>query len=172
MSKAGQQTEAVDNGHRMGATTKGAAAGTGVGGAIGILAAYVLIKTGVEDDPATAATIGSAVAVLIAAVGTLIGGKFTPTDAKPVQINIPEVAGRGVLGFPGMPDGTGEHRALAQPADTDPPRANAPEEDLDLIDEGTALAVENSERFGDPIVELEVELAQLDRNPAGGSTAA
>ena len=64
----------------IGSTTKGAATGGALAGAVGTLAGYALIKTGFETDPVVAATLAGAVVTMLSAVGALIGGKLSPTD--------------------------------------------------------------------------------------------
>lgn len=67
-------------GHAIGSTTKGAAVGTGLAGAIATLVGYALVKTGFETDPETVVVLAGALVTLLTAAGALIGGKLSPSD--------------------------------------------------------------------------------------------
>ncbi|MDO5619254.1 hypothetical protein [Kocuria sp.] len=70
----------VQTGRQVGPVTKGAIAGGASTTPAGILIAWVLVKYGVESDPATAAVLGGAVTAVFMSIGTLLGGKFTPSQ--------------------------------------------------------------------------------------------
>lgn len=73
----------IDNtktGNAVGATTKGAATGGTLAGAVGVLIVYALVKTGVETDPAMAGVLAGALVTVLGGVGALVGGRFSPTD--------------------------------------------------------------------------------------------
>lgn len=128
-------TEGPD-GKNVGATTKAARKGAVEGGAIGTLLAYILVKTGLEADAATAAVVAGALATVIAAVLAHFEGKRTPTDQArterhvetrtvvapgPTSVPAVEIGPDGVPATAGsssvapsplvIPDGNGEHRA-------------------------------------------------------------
>lgn len=70
----------VTSGKTVGSTTKGAATGAGLSGAVATIAMYVLAKTGVETDPEVASVLAGALVTLLAGAGALLGGKLSPTD--------------------------------------------------------------------------------------------
>lgn len=62
--------------HRtIGSVTTGASAGTGVAGALAVVLVWLLSEVGV-DVPSE---VSAAIAVLIAGVGTLVGGYLVPS---------------------------------------------------------------------------------------------
>lgn len=76
------------DGHQVGPTTKAAstwsANGATIGGAVGFIITYILVKSGFEEDPATSVAVGGALSFILIWVGGklagLQGGKRTPTD--------------------------------------------------------------------------------------------
>ncbi len=96
----------ASQGHKVGTTTIGAAGGAGLAGAVAVVLVWLLSTVGV-DVPAE---VQNSLVVIIAAVGAIVGGKYTPTNQTPTVIEIPEVAGPGVASL-SIPDGDGEHRA-------------------------------------------------------------
>lgn len=102
-------------GKHIGSTTKGATGGTALAGAIGIVLVWVLSELGVNVP----AEVHGALIVIIAAVGTIIGGKLSPTDqvrtiwgSQPGDQVTPPLAlsGPALEEAYTIPDGTGAHR--------------------------------------------------------------
>lgn len=100
-------------GKKIGSTTVGATAGTGLAGAAAVVLVWILGEVGVVVPTEVAA----ALAVLIGGVGTLIGGKLTPSNQQ-TEVAVPVDLGATsqVTPAPGVviPDGTGEHRAVVE----------------------------------------------------------
>ena len=99
-------------GKKIGATTMGATAGTGLAGAAAVVLVWILAQAGV-DVPAE---VSAALAVLIGGVGTIIGGKLAPsnqvrTETQIVPVVEGTVAEKTTAAAATVPDGTGEHRA-------------------------------------------------------------
>lgn len=116
------------SGKKVGSTTVGATAGTGLAGAAAVVLVWVLGECGVDVPTEVAA----ALAVLIGGVGTLIGGKLTPSNqTTTVAVPVETGATSQVTPTPGevVPDGTGEHRA--EPAGSTV--ADDPDSDLKVI---------------------------------------
>ena len=113
-------------GKKIGTTTMGATAGTGLAGAAAVVLVWILTVCGVEVP----AEVAAALAVLIGGVGTLLGGKLAPTSQVRTETRIvPVVEGsvedKNAAAAATVPDGTGEHRATeagstAVVADPDP----------------------------------------------------
>lgn len=105
-------------GKKIGTTTVGATAGTGLAGAAAVVLVWILGEVGVDVPTEVAA----ALAVLIGGVGTLIGGKLTPSNQR-TQVAVPVdlSATSQVTPEPGtvIPDGTGVHRADNSPIVTE-----------------------------------------------------
>lgn len=97
-------------GKKIGSTTVGATAGTGLAGAAAVVLVWVLGEVGVSVP----AEVAGALAVLIGGVGTLIGGKLTPSNQH-TEVAVPVDLGATsqVTPEPGtvIPDGVGQHRA-------------------------------------------------------------
>ena len=100
-------------GKKIGTTTMGATAGTGLAGAAAVILVWILTQVGVEVP----AEVSAALAVLIGGVGTLIGGKLAPSNQVRTEVQvIPVVEGTSdekaaAAAATTVPDGTGEHRA-------------------------------------------------------------
>lgn len=100
-------------GKKIGTTTMGATAGTGLAGAAAVVLVWVLTVCGVEVPEEVAA----ALAVLIGGVGTLVGGKLAPSNQVRTEVQVvPVVEGTSdekaaAATATAVPDGTGEHRA-------------------------------------------------------------
>ena len=97
-------------GKKIGSTTVGATAGTGLAGAAAVVLVWILGECGVDVPIEVAA----ALAVLIGGIGTLVGGKLTPSNqATEVAVPVDLGATSQVTPAPGtvVPDGDGEHRA-------------------------------------------------------------
>lgn len=97
-------------GHKIGTTTVGATGGTALAGAVAIVLVWILAEVGL-DVPAE---VQGALVVIIAAAGTLVGGKLTPSNqvrtiwgSEPADVVTPTVGGSRAV----IPDGNGEHRA-------------------------------------------------------------
>lgn len=101
-------------GKHIGATTKGATGGTALAGAVGIVLVWVLSELGVDVPD----EVHGALIVIIAAVGTIIGGKLSPTDQVRTIWGSPPGL---VTPPPGavIPDGDGEHRATTPVSELD-----------------------------------------------------
>lgn len=100
------------SGKKIGTTTMGATAGTGLAGAAAVVLVWILTQVGV-DVPAE---VSAALAVLIGGVGTLIGGKLAPsnqvrTEREIVPVVEGSTADKTAAAATTVPDGTGEHRA-------------------------------------------------------------
>lgn len=88
MAAAEVTVTSAPDGKQTGATTKAAstwgANGATIGGALGFLITYALVKTGFESDPAQSVAVGAALSFILIWVGGKIaglqGGKRTPTD--------------------------------------------------------------------------------------------
>lgn len=81
-------------GNAIGATTKGASVGGGLAAALGTILMYVMVKTGLEDDPETAVILAGAIITVLSPIGALIGGKLSPTsegDALAAQSAVEQV---------------------------------------------------------------------------------
>lgn len=125
-------------GKKIGSTTVGATAGTGLAGAAAVVLVWVLGEVGVIVPTEVAA----ALAVLIGGVGTLIGGKLTPSNQK-TEVAVPVDLGATsqVTPAPGVviPDGDGVHRA----EDTEPaPAGSTAVDDTPIVTETTVKAEE------------------------------
>lgn len=102
-------------GKKIGTTTMGATAGTGLAGAAAVVLVWILTQVGVEVP----AEVSAALAVLLGGVGTLIGGKLAPSNQVRTEVQvIPVVEGNSdekaaAAATTTVPDGTGEHRADA-----------------------------------------------------------
>lgn len=99
-------------GKKIGTTTMGATAGTGLAGAAAVVLVWILTVCGVEVP----AEVAAALAVLIGGVGTLLGGKLAPTSQVRTETRIVPVAegtmeDKTAAAAATVPDGTGEHRA-------------------------------------------------------------
>lgn len=99
-------------GKKIGTTTMGATAGTGLAGAAAVVLVWILTQVGV-DVPAE---VSAALAVLLGGVGTLIGGKLAPSNQVRTEVQVvPVVEGtsddKAAAAAITVPDGTGEHRA-------------------------------------------------------------
>ena len=70
----------IGDGKALGSTSKSAVLGSTGGGAIGTVLAYLLIKSGFENDPTVAALIGGALATLVAPILAGISAKLTPSS--------------------------------------------------------------------------------------------
>lgn len=110
-------------GKKIGTTTMGATAGTGLAGAAAVVLVWILTVCGVEVP----AEVAAALAVLIGGVGTLLGGKLAPTSQVRTETRIVPVAegtmeDKTAAAAATVPDGTGEHRATdtGSTAVTDP----------------------------------------------------
>lgn len=113
-------------GKKIGTTTMGATAGTGLAGAAAVVLVWILTVCGVEVP----AEVAAALAALIGGVGTLLGGKLAPTSQARTETRIVPVAegtmeDKTAAAAATVPDGTGEHRATeagstAVVADPDP----------------------------------------------------
>lgn len=97
-------------GKKVGTTTVGATAGTGLAGAAAVVLVWILGEVGVNVP----AEVAGALAVLIGGVGTLIGGKLSPSNQR-TEVAVPVDLGATsqVTPEPGVviPDGDGAHRA-------------------------------------------------------------
>lgn len=125
-------------GKKIGSTTVGATAGTGLAGAAAVVLVWILGECGVVVPTEVAA----ALAVLIGGVGTLIGGKLTPSNQH-TEVAVPVDLGATsqVTPAPGVviPDGDGAHRA----EDTDPaPAGSTAVDDAPIVIETTVKAEE------------------------------
>ena len=104
------QAVSEPTGKKIGTTTMGATAGTGLAGAAAVVLVWVLGECGVDVPTEVAA----ALAVLIGGLGTLVGGKLTPSN-QTTKVAVPvELGGTSQVTPPPdtvVPDGTGEHRA-------------------------------------------------------------
>lgn len=99
-------------GKKIGTTTMGATAGTGLAGAAAVVLVWILTQVGV-DVPAE---VSAALAVLIGGIGTLVGGKLAPSNQVRTEVQVvPVVEGssdeKAAAAATTVPDGTGEHRA-------------------------------------------------------------
>ena len=100
-------------GKKIGTTTMGATAGTGLAGAAAVVLVWILTQVGVEVP----AEVSAALAVLIGGIGTLVGGKLAPSNQVRTEVQvIPVVEGTSdekaaAAAATTVPDGTGEHRA-------------------------------------------------------------
>ena len=101
-------------GKKIGTTTMGATAGTGLAGAAAVVLVWILTQVGVEVP----AEVSAALAVLIGGIGTLVGGKLAPSNQVRTEVQvIPVVEGTSdekaaaAAAAGEVPDGTGEHRA-------------------------------------------------------------
>ena len=99
-------------GKKIGTTTMGATAGTGLAGAAAVVLVWILTQVGV-DVPAE---VSAALAVLLGGVGTLVGGKLAPSNQVRTEVQVvPVVEGnsdeKAAAAATTVPDGTGEHRA-------------------------------------------------------------
>ena len=107
------QAVSEPTGKKIGTTTMGATAGTGLAGAAAVILVWILTQVGVEVP----AEVSAALAVLIGGVGTLIGGKLAPSNQVRTEVQvIPVVEGTSdekaaAAAATTVPDGTGEHRA-------------------------------------------------------------
>lgn len=108
------QAVSEPTGKKIGTTTMGATAGTGLAGAAAVVLVWVLTEVGV-DVPAE---VSAALAVLIGGVGTLVGGKLAPSNQVRTEVQVvPVVEGNSdekaaaAAAAATVPDGTGEHRA-------------------------------------------------------------
>lgn len=81
-------TERLGDGKAFGNTAQKATAGSALGGALATIVAYVLVKSGLEDDPATAAAIGAALALVLSTVATALWAKHAPSSAGVVVTNV------------------------------------------------------------------------------------
>lgn len=140
MAAAEVTVTSAPDGKQTGATTKAAstwgANGATIGGALGFLITYALVKTGFESDPAQSVAVGAALSFILIWIGGKIaglqGGKRTPTDQvtelertvvqqvegvdpelKAAVVAISQQAGliSSDVADGLVPDGTGEHRA-------------------------------------------------------------
>ena len=104
-------------GKKIGTTTMGATAGTGLAGAAAVVLVWILTQVGVEVP----AEVSAALAVLLGGIGTLIGGKLAPSNQVRTEVQvIPVVEGTSdekaaAAAAATVPDGTGEHRAVEVP---------------------------------------------------------
>ena len=104
-------------GKKIGTTTMGATAGTGLAGAAAVVLVWILTQVGV-DVPAE---VSAALAVLIGGIGTLVGGKLAPSNQVRTEVQVvpvvegtsDEKAAAATAAAGEVPDGTGEHRADA-----------------------------------------------------------
>lgn len=102
-------------GKKIGTTTMGATAGTGLAGAAAVVLVWILTEVGV-DVPAE---VSAALAVLIGGIGTLVGGKLAPSNQVRTEVQVvpvvegssDEKAAAATATAGEVPDGTGEHRA-------------------------------------------------------------
>lgn len=99
-------------GKKIGTTTMGATAGTGLAGAAAVVLVWILTQVGVEVP----AEVSAALAVLIGGIGTLVGGKLAPSNQVRTEVQVvPVVEGssdeKAAAAATTVPDGTGEHRA-------------------------------------------------------------
>lgn len=108
------QAVSEPTGKKIGTTTMGATAGTGLAGAAAVVLVWILTEVGV-DVPAE---VSAALAVLLGGVGTLVGGKLAPSNQVRTEVQVvPVVEGtsdeKAAAAATGgaVPDGTGEHRA-------------------------------------------------------------
>lgn len=106
------QVVSEPTGKKIGTTTMGATAGTGLAGAAAVVLVWILTQVGV-DVPAE---VSAALAVLIGGIGTLVGGKLAPSNQIRTEVQVvPVVEGnsdeKATAAATTVPDGTGEHRA-------------------------------------------------------------
>lgn len=106
------QAVSEPTGKKIGTTTMGATAGTGLAGAAAVVLVWVLTEVGVEVP----AEVSAALAVLIGGIGTLVGGKLAPSNQVRTEVQVvPVVEGssdeKAAAAATTVPDGTGEHRA-------------------------------------------------------------
>ena len=102
-------------GKKIGTTTMGATAGTGLAGAAAVVLVWILTQVGVEVP----AEVSAALAVLIGGIGTLVGGKLAPSNQVRTEVQVipvvegtsDEKAAAATAAAGEVPDGTGEHRA-------------------------------------------------------------
>ncbi|MCT2249359.1 hypothetical protein [Kocuria rhizophila] len=102
-------------GKKIGTTTMGATAGTGLAGAAAVVLVWILTEVGVGVP----AEVSAALAVLIGGIGTLVGGKLAPSNQVRTEVQVvpvvegtsDEKAAAAAATATTVPDGTGEHRA-------------------------------------------------------------
>lgn len=126
-------------GKKIGSTTVGATAGTGLAGAAAVVLVWVLGEVGVVVPTEVAA----ALAVLIGGVGTLIGGKLTPSNQKTeVAVPVDLSATSQVTPEPGVviPDGTGAHRA--EDPESGPTEGSTAVDDAPIVTETTVTVTD------------------------------
>lgn len=130
-------------GKKIGSTTVGATAGTGLAGAAAVILVWILGECGVDVPTEVAA----ALAVLIGGIGTLVGGKVTPsnqvrTETQIVPVVEGTVAEKTAAAGSTIPDGTGKHHAgsTAAAAETES-TVGAPEVDPDPVITKTTVEV-------------------------------
>lgn len=120
------QAVSEPTGKKIGTTTMGATAGTGLAGAAAVVLVWVLTEVGV-DVPAE---VSAALAVLIGGIGTLVGGKLAPSNQVRTEVQVvPVVEGnsdeKAAAAATTVPDGTGEHRAGEVPEVLEPAGSTA-----------------------------------------------
>lgn len=125
-------------GKKIGSTTVGATAGTGLAGAAAVVLLWILGEVGVIVPTEVAA----ALVVLIGGIGTLIGGKLTPSN-QTTEVAVPVDLGATsqVTPAPGVviPDGDGAHRA----EDTEPaPAGSTAVDDAPIVTETTVTVTD------------------------------
>lgn len=125
-------------GKKIGSTTVGATAGTGLAGAAAVVLVWILGEVGVVVPTEVAA----ALAVLIGGIGTLIGGKLTPSNQQ-TEVAVPVDLGATsqVTPTPGVviPDGDGVHRAENTAPD---PAGSTAVDDTPIVTETTVTVTD------------------------------
>ena len=89
-------------GKSIGTTTIGATGGTAVAGSVAVVLVWALSLTGLVVP----AEVTAAMTVILAAVGALVGGKFTPSNQVRTETQVvvaPDVVDNVVPPFPGTP---------------------------------------------------------------------
>lgn len=127
-------------GKKIGSTTVGATAGTGLAGAAAVVLVWVLGEVGVDVPTEVAA----ALAVLIGGIGTLVGGKLTPSNQhteRIVPVDLGVTSQVTPASIPVIPDGVGQHRA-----DVEGPTVD--DEGYLVVDDGPAPAGSDSDLRG------------------------
>lgn len=80
-----QNETRIGDGKKLGNTGQKATIGAFGGSAVATVLAYLLVKTGFESDPATAAGIGGALAAIIAPIATAIFAKLAPSSGGVIR---------------------------------------------------------------------------------------
>jgi len=87
-------------GNKVGTTTIGASGGTAVAGSIAVILVWALSLTGLDVPPEVTA----AMTVVVAFVGTIIGGKISPSNQVRTETQVvvaPDVTDNVTPPFPG-----------------------------------------------------------------------